>query len=261
MLTRLLLLASCVLCVAFGAPLSPLPPPCSVQETDHPDKLPAIKAKLEKLSKLIAKRGEQDVLAVHVIEELEESFDERGPKDRAAIVKALGRCLSQKRKALENGKPTNSLYVPAARALGVMGHNATKVLAGWVDHKQHRTNLVLRRELILSLGMTKDPAAVKTLTGLLNYDSDKIMAWSASALSEFSKAPSKLRKEIFSEVIKVLVTASEQKEDGGSVEAGIRWETIKLPMLRCLSDLSAESQEDAAGWQRWWNKNKREDWS
>ena len=224
------------------------------------DKLPEIKELLELLGKYISKRGKEDVAALRLMDQLVIQYSKCGPKDKASIAKAIGKCFAQKRKELAEDQPDNALYLPAAIHLGKMGKDATKILVKWIEHKTHRDNLVLKRELILSLGLTKDTGGLKCLSDLLQYNDANVIAWSAEALAQFKDHPQKLRKEIFPDILKVLVTTSEQKEDANNVEAGARWEAIKTPMYRTLGDLSGEHKRQAAEWQRWWNKNKRKNW-
>ncbi len=230
------------------------------EEQEVPDRLPEIKELLQLLGKYIAKRGDEDVAAVRLMGELAIQYPKCGPKDKASIARAFGKCFTQKRKEIAKGQPDNALYLPAAMHLGKMGKDATKILIKWIEHKTHRDNLVLKRELILSLGLTKDTGGLKCLSSLLQYNDANVIAWSAEALSEFRDHPQKVRKEIFSDILKVLITTSEQKADGNNIEAGKRWEAIKTPMYRTLGDLCGEHMRKAEDWQRWWNKNKKKDW-
>ena len=258
MISQLLLTFACVpqpLCVP-----APVPIHLSPQEQEVADRLPEIKELLELLGKYISRRGKEDVAAIRLMEQLAIQYPKCGPKDRESIAKAIGKCFAQKRKEIAKDQPDNALYLPAATHLGTMGENATKILVKWIEHKSHRDNLVLKRELIMSLGLTKDTGALKCLSDLLQYNDANVIAWAAEAFGQFKGHPQKVRKEIFSDILKVLVTTSEQKEDANNLEASARWEAIKVPMFRTLGSLSGERNSNAAAWQRWWNKNKRKNW-
>jgi hypothetical protein len=39
-----------------------------------------------------------------------------------------------------------------------------------------------------------------------------------------------------------------------------RYDAISASMITTLQRISGHDERDPAAWQRWWNKNKKEDW-
>ncbi len=233
----------------------------SQDEDEIVDKRPEIKEQLSMLKEHISKRGDEDTEAVGLIDQLISEYPRSGPKDRGAITKGIGKCFDQKRKDLGEDIPNNQLYLAAAVALGEMGKEATPVLTKYIGNKKHRKNIALQRALILSLGKTKDLKAIGDLTDLLNDKDNVIIAATAEALGEYSAAPQKSRKEIFSELLKILVTVQALKDsDINDVASREKWEVISAPIITTLQGLTGLEETDPAKWQRWWNKNKKQDW-
>lgn len=247
---------------ALRAPTPPVPTPTPVVQDDEiVDKRPEIKEKLEKLKGHIGKRGEQDQEAVAVIDGLLQEYPSCGPKDRESICKSLSKCFDQKRQDLGEGIPNNQLYMAAAASLGEMGTEAVPILTKWIGNKKHRKNRTLQQRLILSLGKTKDPDAVEDLLDLLNDKDSVIIAAAAEAMGEFGAAKQKVRKEIFNELLKILVTTKALKDsDINDVASRDRWDVISGPITTTLQILTGEQETNPEKWQRWWNKNKKADW-
>ena len=245
----------------MAAPPPVAPAPLLQDEEEIQDKRPEIKELLGNLKQHIGKRGEQDTEAVGVIDKLLGEFPRSGPKDRSSIAKGLGSCLDQKRQDLDDGVPDNTLYMAAAVALGEMGEDAAPVLSKYIGHKRLKKNLTLQRRLILSLGKTKDAASIKTLLKLLNDTENVLIAAAAEALGEFKGAPQKVRKEAFNELLKLLVTIKNLKEgDINDIASRDKYDVIAAPITTTLQLLSGHDERDPEEWQRWWNKNKKEDW-
>jgi hypothetical protein len=262
MLTALLLtLCSAPLSDPTVAAATPLPVRTVQDEEEVPDKRPEIKELLARLKEHAGKRGEEDREAVQVIDNLLGEFPKCGPKDRGSIAKGLGQCFEEKRQELSEGVPDNQLYMAAAVALGEMGGDATEVLSKYIGHKRHDKNLSLQRTLILSLGKTKDVDGVKTLQKLLNDKENLIISAAAEALGEFKEAPQKVRKEIFNELLKLLVTTKALKEqDINDIQSREKYDVIAAPITTSLQLLSGHDERKPEEWQHWWNKNKKEDW-
>src|SRR5688572_18104246 len=105
--------------------LSPLPaaaaPAAALVAQDPPaDDREEVKAMLAELEKHASQRGKEDPAAIAVIDRMVPAFEESGPKDREAIVKALDKCFKEKRQEDETGARQNQLYLAAATALGEM---------------------------------------------------------------------------------------------------------------------------------------------
>jgi len=238
--------------------------PLLVQDTDEdelPDKRPEIKELCKKLADHVKRRGKEDKEAIEVIDTLYEEFKKSGPKDRAAIAKELGKCFKAKRKEIEKGIPDNGLFIACAVALGDMAPESVKILDGLVGHKDHRNDLVLQRKLILSLGKTKDLKTVKTLQELLKHHHPEIQAAGAEALGEYAEADQKLRKQLFEDLLKALMSQNAKTvNDPLDTLERDRYQTIAGPIFTTLKLISPGNENGPDAWQRWWNKNKRKDW-
>jgi hypothetical protein len=236
-----------------AAAQDPGPPPV--------DNRPELKAMVDEMTGHIAKRGKEDHEAIGVIDKLVQEFPKSGPKDRGSIVKALDKCFSEKRQEDENGVFDNQLYIAAATALGEMAPESVPVLLSWIGNKAHRKDLKLQRVLILKLGKTKNEAGREPLINLLVDKDAQIIAAAAEALGEYSAIDQKLRKATFDELLKVLMGAKGAVDSNANdTIARERYDMIAAPIVTSLTRLSAHEEHDPNEWQRWWNKNKKEDW-
>jgi HEAT repeat protein len=229
-----------------------------VQDDEFPDKRADVKEWLSTLKGLIGKRGDEDPAAIALIEKLAGEFQESGKKDRAAIAKGVAASLSQRRKELSKDVPDNGLKLAAAKALGSMGPESTSALSKWVDDKKVRDNIELQRQLVLSLGLTKDEDATKTLVDLLKYRNPTIIAAAAEALSQFQELELKARKKIFEELLKTLQSAK-GKVDADPTDniARAEWNIVSAPLMTSLTVLSGHKEaKRPEEWTRFWNKNK-----
>lgn len=259
------MLLSTLLLVAAAAP-APLPVapaalPAPAQDEKPPaDERPEVAELLSRFSAHTAKRGKEDKEAVEVIDKLVVEFPASGPKDRAAIVKALDRAFGEKRQEDEMGRQ-NSLFLASAEALGHMAPESVKVLIAWIGHKSHRKDIALQRLLILKLGGTRSPDGIKPLGKLLDDKEAQIQSAAAQALGEFDGADLKVRKEIFEDLLKLLMTVKGQVDsDPNDIISRERYDIIAAPITTSLSRLSKHQESDPQEWLRWWNKNKKENW-
>ncbi len=229
-------------------------------EGEIADKRPEIKELLDTFEGHAGARGKEDSEAVAVLDRVLQEWPKCGPKDRGSIVKALGKAMNETRKELEDGVPDNALFLAVATALGEMGEDATKELEKWIGNKKHRKDLALQRRLVLSLGKTRDPKAVKTLLGLLNDKDNILVAASCQALEEYEGAELGLRKEAFNELLKLLMTTKTMAADPNDLVAREKYDAIAAPIITTLQKLSGHDERKPEEWQRWWNKNKKADW-
>ena len=156
--------------------------------------------------------------------------------------------------------PDNVLKLASAKALGSMGPESTSVLSKWVDDKKVRDNLELQRQLVLSLGATKDDDATKTLVDLLKYRNPTIVAAAAEALCNFEKMELKARKDVFEAILKTLMSAKANVDANATDNiAREEWNIVSAPLMTALTVLSGHKDaKRAEEWQRFWNKHKRD---
>ena len=102
---------------------------------------------------------------------------------------------------------------------------------------------------------------MKTLLDLLDDKNSVIIGASAEALANFDEAPLKLRKEVFNELLKLLMTTKALKDSNASdITSRDRYDVIAAPIVTTLQGLSGHDERKPEKWQRWWNKNKKKDW-
>ena len=257
-----------LLCLALSTPLAANVQgpakggdPAKPAAEAFPDKRPEIEKLLATLEANVNKRGAADTDAVGVIDQLLQEFPKSGPKDRVAIAKGLSKCFESRRLEKQGEPLDNKLYLAAAVALGRMGPESTPVLIAWIGQKDLRKDLKLQHELILSLGKTKDKAAIKTLLLTLENKDAPLVSAGAEAIGEFSAADLETRKQLFEALLKQLMSAKGAMDsDPNNSTARERYDVIAAPIITSLSKLSKHDERDPAEWQRWWNKNKKGDW-
>lgn len=246
--------------------LSPLPAavapaPALVAQDPPADDREDVKTLLAELDRHAAERGKEDQEAIAVIDRLVQVFGECGPKDRAAVVKGLDKCFKEKRPEDEAGVRQNQIYLASATALGEMAPESVPVLLSWIGHKSHKKDEALQRLLILRLGKTKDERGMKPLIKLLDDPQPPIQAAAAEAMGEYDAAPLAERKSMFEELLKLLMGAkSEIDANNADPIARNRYDTIAAPIVTSMQRLTKHNEHEPEAWQRWWNKNKKEDW-
>jgi hypothetical protein len=226
-----------------------------------PDKRPEVGTLLDKLKDHAGKMGKEDKDAVAVIDQLNEEFKKSGPKDRALIVKGISKCFEQTRMEKDGQPPDNQMFIAAAAALGQMGPDSTEALMGWIGHKALRKDTAVQHRLILSLGQTKDKKGIKTLGLSLENKTPALVGAAAEALGEFKDSELATRKEIFEDLLKILMSAKNAKD--GNINDTIareRYDVVAAPIITSLGKLSKHDERDPDKWQTWWNKNKKADW-
>lgn len=255
----LTLLAS--LLVLSPGPAAAFPVDALVAQDPPADDREDVKAMLAELGRHASERGKEDTQAIAVIDRLVQAFPECGPKDREAIVKGLDKCFKEKRPEDEAGVRQNQIYLAAATALGTMAPESVPVLLSWIGNKSHKKDEALQRTLILRLGKTKDARAIKPLIKLLDDPDPPIIAAAAEAMGEFDGIALDERKAMFEELLKLLMGAKAAVDaDNADPIARHRYDTIGAPIVTTMARLTKHNEHQPEAWQRWWNKNKKEDW-
>lgn len=226
------------------------------------DKRPEVAALVAKLESLIVKKGAGDMDAIGIIDQLNQEFPKSGPKDKALIVKSLGKCFEQRRlEPDEDQVANNKLNIAAAAALGQMGPESTKTLIAWIGQKDLRKDLAVQQRLIRSLGRTHDKDGIKTLVSKLEDKDSPIVSAAAEALGDFNSADLPTRKSIFESLLKTLMSAKGSKDQNvNDLIARDRYDVIAAPLVTSLGKLSKHEEREPEKWQTWWNKNRTADW-
>jgi hypothetical protein len=261
-LLALLGLAPAALALAVPTASLAIEARASVQDA-KPDNRPEIKSRIDELNAHIDKKGKEDSEAVGVLDKLHQEFPLSGPKDRAAIVKAINECFEAKRQESEDGVRDNKLYLAAAVSLRDMGPESAPILRNWIGHKAHRKDIALQQKLILSLGRTHDETGRKELLDLLTDKTPAIQAAAAEALGEFAESDQKIRKENFEKLLNTGLMPIKALIDVPNPTAldRERYDTVAAPIITSLQRLSKHEEQDPNKWLRWWNDNKTKDWT
>lgn len=232
------------------------------QQDGPPDSRDIVETLLDELANYVRKSGRDDPgdsAAIKRVDQLGKEFKLSGPKDKKAIIRGLERVFLAKRRAEKDGSQKTALFILAARGLGGMGTDATAPLLKWIDSSRHKNDLALQRELILSLGRTKSKKARKELQDLLKDVRPTFKSAAATGLGMFTHEPSKVRKELFEDLLKALMQARANSL-GQNTTAQEIWSALNGPSTSSMRKLSRASEGSPEAWQRWWNKNKRRDW-
>jgi hypothetical protein len=180
-----------------------------------------------------------------VIDQLNTEFKKSGPKDKQAIVKGIAKCFEEKRLEPKEGQPAdNQLNIAAAAALGQMGPESTDSLINWIGHKDLRKDIVVQHRLILSLGQTKDKKGIKTLGLTLENKTPSVVAAAAEALGEFKDSDLATRKDIFENLLKILMSSKNAK-DGNINDTIARSATTSSPRRSSRASGSSRSTTSA----------------
>ncbi len=258
-----LVVASAHPVAALGSSAGPSPVAAAVSQDPVPvvDNRPEIKALVDQLSAHAGKRGKEDQEAISQIDKLVQEWKNCGPQDKALVVKQLDRCFTEKRQEDQDGVRDNKLYLAAATALGEMAPESVPVFLKWIGDKAHRKDIPLQRLMILKLGKCKAEQGREPLIDLLNDDLPQIQAAAAEALGEYAEFDQKVRKQSFEALLKILTgVKGEVDQSPTDTIARDRYDTIAAPIVTSLQRLSGHEEHHPDEWQRWWNKNKKEDW-
>ena len=259
-----------LLCAPSAAPAAaPAPSPLVArsahlqdEEGAKPDARPEVKELVTELGEHLKKKGKEDELALQVLDKVTQEFEKSGPKDRLAIVAAAAATFDEKRpKELSEGVPDTRIYDAAAVALGYMGPESVQPLIALIDHKNLKKLLATRGNVIRSLGKTKHLDGVKPLRELLQDKDVEIITAAAQALGSYDGAPQDVRKDTFENLLKTLMSAKGAVDsDPQDMIARDRYQAIAASIITSLGALSGHDERAPEDWQRWWNKNKKEDW-
>lgn len=254
-----------------GPPVEAAPAPVLTRgedddEDSKPDKRPEVKALIEQL-KTHAKdtKAERDEEGIAVVDELLQEFPESGPKDRESIADAVADAVTFKRRPGEDEAPREALKLAAATALGRMGPESGKLLIKLVDHKSLRDPVKTHAAVLKSLGRVAPEKGVKPLLDMLESHVDELTAAAATGLAGYAEAEQKVRKEIFEDVLQVVIPLEEllDNADNGSgeyEEARDRYDAVSAPARDALQAMASVELRDFFELRTWWNNNKKKDW-
>ncbi len=232
------------------------------QDDEREDERDDVAERIKTLQGHIKKKGDEDLEAIAVVDGLTNEFGDFGPKDRADVVKAIDACFKARRpKELEPGVVDDRLVFAAATALGEMGPESVKSLLSRLGDKSVKNNMRVKPRVALSMGRTRDERVIDPLTKLLVDKDMEMQAAAAEALGNFADVELDARKDIFKELLSVLIDLKTKRDgDATDQEAFKRWNMISGPFVETMQRLSKHDEREAEAWQAWWNDNKKKDW-
>lgn len=236
------------------------------QEEAKPDDREVVAELLDQLSDHSRDRkGEDDATAVGLVDALLQEFPESGPKDRADIVEGVAEVVTFRRQADEEGRPREALKIAAATALGRMGPESGDALIGLVDHRSLGDAVTAHGAVLKSLGRVHPEKGVEPLLDMLKSHINELTAAAAIGLAGYREADQKVRKEIFEELLKVIIPLEDALVGGENASAEYaetreRYDAIAAPVRDTLQAMSGSEERDFHALRSWWNDNKKKDW-
>jgi hypothetical protein len=259
------LVAALTLSAAAQDPVAAPPPP------DEQD--PQIAAKIELLADAWSERRQtRDAEALRCIEELSTRLDQPvHPKDRSAILSTFAKVLTQGRL---RGPEAATPYEAVARGLAKLGEDGAEVLIRAYERKRfprHTEWAPMRERLIEAVGASGAPAAIPFLLERAQRSGEASELRAAgAAMGRFDEAPQPQRKEMVETLARRLAgfeseasapAVNQDQQLNLNRENAIRTlQAVSGPWQSALHQLTGESMESGAAWQKWFQDNKRRDW-
>ena len=207
-----------------------------------------------------ANKKKDDGDRVHFTKLIAESWEKADKKQR-------GKAIKEVKNAFRTRDDDTKLQLTEQVALLGGGEKlkdadaSAKVLTGLL--KKSEENPTLHQTLIMSIGKLKSPKASEALLKLLRHKDDQVRRSAVSALGFYDDSSLKLRKELFSELLKTYSSVSSKAQDVRDTTAQKRFKDMEGPMEQSLKKLTGV--KDAKGvlaWTRWWNNTgkKAKEW-
>lgn len=231
---------------------------------------PALPDQITRLKAMAKDRTmEQDFLAMNLVTAMTEKFADKNPKDQKAILGALGDVFK-----LGPARPAEKamLYRTVIDALGQCGAEAAPVLrkAFELDRIDSKDYAPLRAQIATAVGKTKDEKQAEwLLETAVRHPEDEVMAAAGEALGNFADLPTPKLREICKKLVSrygeidMLARTPQSTDPNAPINFGAQnavktLEWIQPKWNAALRQLTGESHQQVADWQRWLNKNK--DW-
>ena len=212
-----------------------------------------------------AKKGNSDRAAIETLDGLMRGYGDLDKKGQRRVATAVGKILTGPRP--KRSPKSAQLFEHGILALGQMGKLGSKPLQQAYKNKkfqgkQRQEWVGLRAGMLVALGATKDPAAIRFLLKKADGDNyDKLKGAAGGALGEFAGVSKKERRKICAKLIRTLVTSQTQShnlEIGAIEREGYRrrFEATRGPWTKTLQKLTGQRETDPVKWQRMLNKKK-----
>lgn len=177
--------------------------------------------------------------------------------------KKIVACVEKAFRMNDKEDPKNELRGVAAYALAKLDRKyATPAFLKLFRKRDIKDNLPLKLHLIGAMGEMADESskAVKHMCSLLKDKDFQVIGKTAAALSGYKGANQRVRKTLVKELINSLEGAVNQAKDPRNTTAVRKVNTIQLPVLQSLQELTGERVGGIEQWRRWYNKNKKKKW-
>lgn len=252
-------LRSLWLSLCLAAPIAAQTP------TPVPPVDPALPEQLKELKSLVADpKMANDFQAIGLIQKLVKEPEQRNPKDKEKLAKAIGDVFKTG-KVRPAGK--DQLYQEAGDSLGKLGADGGKELAKVLADPRHKDAIALRAHLILALGKTEDEKQIDWLVDQATRSPhDEIKAAAGEALGSYKNMDLKLRREVVKQMIREWgslhsrATAMVNNDPNAPIDpdpenARRTLRAVEGKWNGTLAHLTGASHSQFADWQRWLNKN------
>jgi len=179
-----------------------------------------------------------------IVKTLKKSFDVKPfPKDFSFLITGAA-CLSD-------------MGTAGCDALLKALSKKTLIIREGRDKLDANNRILVKEAIIMSIGYTKDPRALKALYKLMEEVHSRIVKAACQAIGCYGSLPLKDRKPIVEKVLKVYLRIDAEAEKGGeSSDAYERLIQVEVFFNDSLQMLTYRSHESASDWQKWYSENK-----
>lgn len=226
---------------------------------------PELPKQLKELKDLVGDRKMAgDFQAIGLIQQLSKAPEQRNPKDKEKIAKALG-------DVFKTGKvrPADKdiLYRETGDALSHFGEEGAKELAKAIDNTRIKDQIPLLAHLFLALGRTEDEKQVDLLTDTATRSPhDELRAAAGEALGNYTSLDAKPRREVVKQLIRewgslhARATTPDPTDPNAPIDSGPQNARRTLRVVEgkwqaTLTKLTGVQNSQFSEWQRWLNKN------
>jgi hypothetical protein len=226
---------------------------------------PALPELLKELKAMVGDlKMREDFRAINLVQKLVENPDQRNPKDKERIAKALGDVF---RTGKVRAADKDHLYREAGDALGKLGEDGGKELMKVLEDARHKDALALQAHLILALGRTQDGRQVEWLTDTATRSQhDEIRGAAGEALGNFVAIDAKQKRDIVKALIREWGSLHQMATTPDPTDPNAPQSTnpqnarrtlrvIEGRWMATLTKLTGASHSQFPDWQRWLNKN------
>jgi hypothetical protein len=236
-----------------------------VGQTPVPPVDPALPGQLKDLKTMVAdQKMTADFQAIGLVQMLKKDIEQRNPKDKDRIVKALG-------DVFHTGKvrpaDKDHLYREVGDALSKFGADGAKELAKALGDARIKDQIPLKCQLILDLGLTQDEKQVEWLADeATRSPHDEIRAAAGEALGNYTSLDTKPRRDVVKQLIREWGSLQQKATtmtnndpnapiDPNPENARKTLRAVEGKWNASLAKLTGVSHSAFADWQRWLNKN------